>query len=239
MMRRHRREMERMAWLGEGEGDDDGDDDGAAAEGPALVEVAARRGGVDALALLLAAGAAPARALSEAAKALSSGPVAPALACMRALLAAGAEVGAKDGRGRTARHHAATGCGHLGAVRLLLAAGAAAGARDADGATPHDLAARDGNRAAAEELRNESRLARLVSRMGSRDRRARTVAGLADEALCCVCRALPREVIIAPCGHRATCKRCLRKILSLSDPAAHKCPLCTGAVESFVVQVFE
>jgi len=62
-----------------------------------------------------------------------------ALATADALLAAGAGVDVRDGRGRTALHHAAA-AGYTDAVKLLVERGADLTAADADGVTPLDAA---------------------------------------------------------------------------------------------------
>ena len=62
------------------------------------------------------------------------------LACLRALLAAGADVDAANSRGATALFLAA-GKGHEGCVRELLAAGASTGAAEATGMTPLHITA--------------------------------------------------------------------------------------------------
>ena len=74
------------------------------------------------------------------------------LASVRALLAAGAAVGAADAHGRTALHEAAGG-GHARCVAALLAAGADPAARDVAGRTPlHDAASRVASWEGGEEV---------------------------------------------------------------------------------------
>ena len=58
-----------------------------------------------------------------------------------------------------------------------------------------------------------------------------------DEA-CIICLERPKVVILAPCGHRCTCKRCTRTIL-LGSRDKRSCPLCKERIESFVAKVFE
>ena len=59
----------------------------------------------------------------------------------------------------------------------------------------------------------------------------------ADEA-CIICLERPKAVILAPCGHRCTCKRCTRAVL-MGARERRSCPLCKEAIESFVTRVFE
>ncbi|XP_047100837.1 ankyrin repeat domain-containing protein 39-like [Schistocerca piceifrons] len=70
---------------------------------------------------------------------------------VRALLAAGADVGARDWAGRTALHCAARS-GHAAVVRLLLSAASDPNARDQWGQTPLHLAAYNGHTEAAAAL---------------------------------------------------------------------------------------
>lgn len=59
----------------------------------------------------------------------------------------------------------------------------------------------------------------------------------ADEA-CIICLERPKMVILAPCGHRCTCKRCTRAIM-LSSREKRNCPLCKERIDSFVAKVFD
>ncbi|XP_046983444.1 poly [ADP-ribose] polymerase tankyrase-1-like isoform X1 [Schistocerca americana] len=70
---------------------------------------------------------------------------------LRALIAAGADVEARGGLGRTALHWAA-GRGDVEAARLLVGAGAAVDARDDDGWTPLHVAAYNGRAEVAAAL---------------------------------------------------------------------------------------
>ena len=67
---------------------------------------------------------------------------------IEALLAAGADVNAKNKRGNTALHWAA-GNGHVPAIEALLAAGAEPDVKNRNGNTPLDVAIGQGGHAAA------------------------------------------------------------------------------------------
>ncbi len=70
------------------------------------------------------------------------------------LIAAGADLNARQKDGKTALHYAAQ-YGPAEALRLLLAAGADATLRDANGQTPLDLATANRRPANAELLSNQ------------------------------------------------------------------------------------
>lgn len=59
-----------------------------------------------------------------------------------------------------------------------------------------------------------------------------------EEQACSVCISRPKSTILAPCGHRCLCKRCLRTIMQ-KDLDQRNCPVCREQIESFVVTVYE
>ncbi len=74
------------------------------------------------------------------------------MACVQALLAAGAPIDAFDHDGATALHAAAFN-GQLGTILALVEAGSDANKTDNDNQSPRDLAVKEGHRDAAAYLR--------------------------------------------------------------------------------------
>jgi len=97
-------------------------------------------------------------------------------ACVRALLAAGADPSAATAAGGATPLHRAAYMGHAGVVRALLEAGAGPDARDADGETPLHKAARGGHAGACRALLPAARRS-----LGLRERRGRTPLEVARE----------------------------------------------------------
>lgn len=174
--------------------------------------------------------------------------VAKAIACMMVLLEeGGADINQRDSFGRTPLMAAAEkDC--IEAVRFFLSRGADTSARDDEGSSALDIATSHHNDEIATALRRASQLSRLASsNLGERRRSSKEsavmamdeVAGVEEEEiprseLCIVCLDRRRHPTLAPCGHKITCKRCLRLILD-DNSEKHKCPLCNEKVSCFFV----
>eukprot|EP01012_Entosiphon_sulcatum_P036011 TRINITY_DN4580_c0_g1_i1.p1 TRINITY_DN4580_c0_g1~~TRINITY_DN4580_c0_g1_i1.p1 ORF type:complete len:260 (-),score=41.22 TRINITY_DN4580_c0_g1_i1:198-938(-) len=52
---------------------------------------------------------------------------------------------------------------------------------------------------------------------------ARELEQMKDDRLCSVCLERPKDMLIVPCGHIATCMACSKRL--------HKCPLCRASVQ--------
>jgi hypothetical protein len=54
---------------------------------------------------------------------------------------------------------------------------------------------------------------------------------------CAVCLTYRATIILAPCGHKQTCRRCTKRLMEMPPPQ-RTCPCCKVAIESFVTTVF-
>jgi hypothetical protein len=59
---------------------------------------------------------------------------------------------------------------------------------------------------------------------------------LRDGEACIICLYKRKEVVLAPCGHKAMCRGCMREFLS---EGPKNCPLCSTGIESFVTKIYE
>ena len=57
----------------------------------------------------------------------------------------------------------------------------------------------------------------------------------ADHALCVICWAEPKTMVMTPCGRKCVCERCAE---GLQQGASMRCPMCRQAVQA-IFRVFE
>lgn len=231
------------------------------AEFTMLDVAAARRHGarVDVIKLLLAAGATPsaetlvkavhkladsystvAEVVNEGNEALNAG-VAAGVAAFALLLDAIDDVNATTRVSKSTALHEAASVGCVPAAKMLLARKADTTLRDAVDMTPMQLAEDNGERAMVELLARQHRLRRLLSGSGGSSARRRQSAeaeNTPDEERCVICCLTRKEVIAAPCGHRSTCKRCTKALLT-RPTKDRNCPVCRERIDSYVLTVYE
>lgn len=112
----------------------------------------------------------------------------------------------------------------------FVESGADVRARNEDDQTPLDLAQEAEDEEMADLLTERERLARLKTLSSKRltsslSMRNEPVEPLPEgEEGCVICWIRPRQVIIAPCGHRCVCKTCMRSLI-VGPRKARKCPM--------------
>lgn len=225
-----------------------------------LLSIAARNGAIDALLHLLGIGAVPEgnvlhRAISylsdrrdrlrdvygdeietEGTKSKSANEAA-GLASFQALLDAGADVNAVEVGSEDTPLHAAARYNCIPAVEMLLKLKSDTTLRNVLGRTPLEVAKEAGYEQVAEMLTRQRRLSRLLSRNDTNSFKARE-EDIPEAEQCLVCFVRRKEVILAPCGHKATCRRCTRIILSQPE-SERLCPMDRTPIESFITAVFD
>ncbi|PRW57988.1 ankyrin repeat [Chlorella sorokiniana] len=164
------------------------------------------------------------------------------------LLEAGADVHQKtaEADGGHSPLHCAVTAGDIDIVQLVLSHGADVRARNSDNKTPAQLAEEMGDDDLVDLLQQRQRLMRLQSHgrpgAGGRSASLRSNGGVPEdvpeEQACAVCISRPKATILAPCGHRCLCKRCLRALME-RERDQRNCPVCREQIESFVVTVYE
>lgn len=220
---------------------------------PTMLDVAAacsHGARVDVIKTLLAAGAKPnAKTLIKAVRSVGYGydwtgkdlmgaQVAAGVAAFTALVDAADDVNAATAGSKNTALHEAARLGVVPVAKLLLARKANTGARDEDGHTPMQVAEENDNRAMVDLLASQHLLRRLLSGGGGSSARRRQAEALPDDLKCVICCSAPKEVITAPCGHKSTCKRCT-KVLLTRPTAERNCPVCRERIDSYVLTVYE
>lgn len=207
-----------------------------------ILALAASQGGIDVMRILLDIGATPTvEALFDAARHIvrndyiSEGAD---KACLEALLEAGVDLNAVDPVEETTVLHivvAGTSLGSCGILEMLLDRGADPTKRNGEGKTPIDLAEDFANSEFVEILKRFARLKRL----SSQDERINVgTDDIPENMLCVACLQAKKEVILAPCGHKLLCQRCMKRLLNRPEPE-RRCPTCRSTVESFVTTIYE
>jgi rubrerythrin len=222
-----------------------------------ILNIAAAKGGVEVLRILLDLGAIPkGDVLSDAVRYIAKSigravyssnvsmlSVGAGMACIEALLEAGADINAEDPDTKgTPLHVAATNKCHE-VLSMLLERGANPRKRDGEEYTAAELAEHYDDPIAVDILTRFARLQRLSTFNRSASQRERNESQenaeeLAEDLVCVLCRTEKKEVILAPCGHKILCRRCTKRLLTRPE-AERKCPMCRTKLESFVVQIFE
>jgi ankyrin repeat protein len=250
------REEERAVDEGEANAEDGDDDHDGIDQSITVLNLAARHGGIEILNILLDLGAiAQDDALHDTVNyiesltnpirysGLSMPDIAAGMACLEALLDAGADVNAEHPVTKmTPLHVAAEGTCHE-VLSLLLQRGADPGKRTASGETAAEIAEYHDDSHAVDILNRFSRLQRLSTFNRSASQREResqenNTEELAEELVCVACLTERKGVILAPCGHKVLCRRCTRRLFTRPEQE-RKCPLCRQKLESFVVQIFD
>ncbi len=161
--------------------------------------------------------------------------VAAGMACMEALIEAGADVNAEEHETKlTALHIAAAGKCHE-ALQFLLAKGADSEKRDDSGRTAVEMAEEAKDTEAVNILVRHSLLKRLSSFNRSASQRERNESQenaeeIPEDQECVVCKTRRRDVICAPCGHRVLCRGCTKRLFLRPNEAERKCPMCRHKV---------
>ena len=160
------------------------------------------------------------------------------LACMKALVDAGADVNYRDSSTQETPLHAAVLHECVPAVKMLLEMHPDLTLRNREDKTALDIAREVSNEEIEDLLTHQSRISRLISPpVFGRSESLKNVDVPADQR-CSVCWERPKVVILAPCGHRAMCKTCMRKLLELPK-AQRVCPIDRTPIEGFVTAVYE
>ena len=87
-----------------------------------------------------------------------------------------------------------------------------------------------------EILTRQRRLSRLLSPIGGYS--FNIDEPVPEDQLCPICLTNKRDVILAPCGHKAMCKRCARVVLSRPE-AERVCPFDRVLIESYITAIFD
>lgn len=168
----------------------------------------------------------------------NSSNVVAGLACMKLLLEiGGADVNSRDPYSLDTPLHSAVVYECIPAVKMLLEQQPDLTLRNRDDKTALEMAREIGNEELEDLLTHQSRLSRLISpplRSGS----LKSYEDVSEDQLCPVCWLRPKVVILAPCGHKAMCKTCMRKLMALPK-AQRVCPVDRTPIEGFITAVYD
>lgn len=105
--------------------------------------------------------------------------------------------------------------------------------RNQEGQTAIDVAQENGYDEAVELLTRQNRLRRLLSpNMSASRRRQLDEEDVPDDQKCVICYQRRKEVICAPCGHKALCRVCTKALLTRPE-AERNCPVCREKVRNW------
>ena len=152
--------------------------------------------------------------------------------CIKSLLHAGADINHKSRKGDTPMHFALDlGCAPI--VEMLLEKRPDITLCDADGKNVLECAR---GTKFEDMVTHYSKLSRLISPVDRPE--IGTSNPLDADQACVVCLTRPKVVILAPCGHKCLCRRCMRILLSMPKEK-RLCPLDKIPIGEFLMTIYE